>query len=389
MNFSEPEHVQQLRDTLVRFVDRELPRHTAMEWDRDDVMPREFIKKLADLGLTGMTIPEEYGGYGRDIHATMAAIEELSKRSLGAAGFLISAACYGGMNIVESGSDEQKAELLPKIVNGDLLFSYGLTEPDVGADLASVRTRARREGDKLIINGAKRFCTGAVFADYIFTLCRTAEDLPRYKNLNMVLVPKNTPGITITPMDAISQRGMGTTDVTFEDVEVPVNHILGGESNWNQGWSLLAGPTLDIEKLEVAAMALGNAEAALADAWQYSQDRIQFGVPICAHQSVRHKLAKAKAALLAARLTLYHAADLADRHLPCGVETSIAKYFVAEQAQEVVLACQRIMGAYGCVNGEGGDMFRYVRESLVIPIAGGSSDIQLNNIANRLGLPRK
>ena len=389
MNFSEPEHVQQLRDTLVRFVDKELPRRTAMEWDRDDAMPRDFIKKLADLGLTGMTIPEEYGGYGRDIHATMAAIEELSKRSLGAAGFLISAACYGGMNIVESGSDEQKAELLPKIVNGELLFSYGLTEPDVGADLASVKTRARREGGKLVINGAKRFCTGAVFADYIFTLCRTEEDLPRYKNLNMVLVPKNAPGMTITPMDAISQRGMGTTDVIFEDVEVPVNHILGGESNWNQGWSLLAGPTLDIEKLEVAAMALGNAEAALADAWQYSQDRVQFGVPICVHQSVRHKLAKAKAGLLAARLTLYHAADLADQNKPCSVETSIAKYFVGEQAQEVVLACQRIMGAYGCVNGEGGDMFRYVRESLVIPIAGGSSDIQLNNIANRLGLPRK
>ena len=389
MNFSEPEHVQQLRATLVRFVDKELPRQTAMEWDRDDTMPRDFIKKLAHLGLTGVTIPEQYGGYGRDIHATMAAIEELSKRSLGAAGFLISAACYGGMNIVESGSDEQKAELLPKIVNGDLMFSYGLTEPDVGADLASVKTRVKREGDKLVINGTKRFCTGAVFADYIFTLCRTEEDLPRYKNLNMVLIPKNAPGITITPMDAISQRGMGTTDVVFDDVEVPVNHILGGESNWNQGWSLLAGPTLDIEKLEVAAMALGNAEAALADAWQYSQDRIQFGVPICVHQSVRHKLAKAKASLLAARLTLYHAADLADQNMPCGVETSMAKYFVAEQAQEVVLTCQRIMGAYGCVNGEGGDMFRYVRESLVIPIAGGSSDIQLNNIANRLGLPRK
>ena len=389
MQISEPEHIQQLRETLMRFVDKEIPRQLAMEWDRDDTMPRDFLKKLADLGLTGMTVPEEYGGYGRDIHATMAAIEEISKRSLGAAGFLISAACYGAMNIVESGSAEQKAELLPKIVSGDLMFAYGLTEPDVGADLASVKTRVRRDGDKLIINGAKRFCTGAVFADYIFTFCRTEEDLPRYKNLNMILVPKDSPGVTVTPMDAISQRGMGTTDVVFENVEVPVSSIVGGESNWNQGWGMLAGPVLDVEKLEVAAMALGAAEAALADAWQYSQDREQFGVPICVHQSVRHRLAKAKSSLLAARLTLYHAADLADNDQPCGVETSIAKYFVAEQAQEVVLACQRVMGAYGCVNGDGGDMFRYVRESLVIPIAGGSSDIQLNNIANRLGLPRK
>ena len=389
MQFAEPEHVQQLRDTLVRFVDKELPRQLAMEWDRDDDMPRDFLKKLADLGLTGMTIPEQYGGYGRDIHATMAGIEELSKRSLSAAGLLISAVCYGGMNLVESGSEAQKRELLPKIVDGDLLFAYGLTEPDVGADLASVSTRVRREGDTLIINGAKRFCTGAKFTDYIITLARSDADLPRYKNLTMILVPNDAAGILITPIDVIAQRGMGTTDVVFEDVEVPVDNILGGETQWNQGWGMLAGPTLDVEKLEVAAMALGTAEAALADAWQYSQERIQFGVPICAHQTIRHKLAKAKASLLAARLTLYHAARLADQNTPCSVETSIAKYFVCEEAEEVTLACQRIVGAYGCVRGDGGDMERYVRESLVFPIAGGSSDIQLNNIANRLGLPRK
>jgi len=384
----EADHIRQLRDTVQRFVEQEIPRETAIAWDSDDRMPIEFIKNMADLGFLGMTVPEEYGGFGRDIPAMMAIIEELSKRSTAAAGLVITAACYGAMNILESGSDKQKEEMLPKIVAGDLLFAYGLTEPDVGADLASVKTRMRREEDKLIVNGAKRFCTAAQHVDYIITLGRSEEDLPRYRNLNMVLVPKDSPGITITNIDAIAQRGIGTTDVTFDDVEVPVENILGGEQAWNQGWKMLAGPTLDVEKLEVAAMALGCAEAAFADAWQYSQERVQFGVPICAHQAIRHKLAKAKSSLLAARLTLYHAAELANNNVPCSIETSAAKYFVCEEAQKVTLACQRIVGAYGCVRGDGGDMDRYVRETLTFPIAGGSSDIQLNNIANRMGLPK-
>ena len=388
MSYKEPEHITQLRDTVQRFVAQEIPRETAAAWDTEDKMPREFIKRMADLGFLGMTVPEEYGGYGRDIPAMMAIIEELSKRSGAAAGMAITAACYGAMNILESGSDKQKQELLPAIVAGDLMFAYGLTEPDVGADLASVKTRMRREGDRIIVNGAKRFCTAARFVDYIITLGHSEEDLPKYKNLNILLIPKDSPGISISDIDAIAQRGIGTTDVSFDDVEVSVDNILGGADAWNQGWRALAGPTLDVEKLEVAAMALGFAEDAFADAWEYSQDRVQFGVPICAHQAVRHKLARCKASLIAARLTLYHAAELANNNDPCSVETSVAKYFVCEEAQKVALTCQRVVGAYGCVRGDGGDMDRYVRETLVAPIAGGSSDIQLNNIANRMGLPK-
>ena len=389
MSSIEPEHINQLRQTVRKFVEKEIPRSAAIAWDADDSVPRDLISKFGELGLTGVTTPVNYGGYGRDIYAAMAIIEELSKRSIASASVFIMAACYGAMNIFESGSEEQKKEFLPKIVEGKCLFAYGLSEPDVGADLATVKTRVRREGDKLIINGTKRWCTGATIADYVFVLCRDQEAQPKYKNLNMVIVPIKAVGITITPLDVIGSRGVGTTDVIFEDVQVPLENILGGSNNWNNGWSMLAGTTLDVEKLEVAAMALGTAEGALADAWQYSQERIQFDVPICAHQAIRHRLAAAKSKLYAARQSLYSAANLATENLPCGVETSMAKYVVAELTQEVTLAAQRVMGAYGCAKGEGGDMERYVRESLVFPIAGGSSDIQLNNIANRLGLPRK
>ena len=382
----EPEHIQQYRDVLQRFVENEMPRDAAAEWDRTDTYPREVIEKLARLGVMGLTIPEEYGGAGRDIYATMVVIEELCKRSTAISGPYIMSTCYGGMNIVESGSDAQKKDLLPKLANGEILFAYGLTEPDVGADLASVKTRAEMRGDTLVVNGSKRFCTGAKYADYIYTLVRSDPDAPRYRNLSLILIPKTSPGIEITEIATIGQRGVGTTDVHFDNVEVPVENIVGGEAGWNNGWSMLAGPTLDVEKLEVAAMALGVGEGAMEDAWQYAQERVQFGKPISAQQSIRHTLARCRTQLLAARLMLYHAAGMADRNEPCTVETSMAKLFVCQEVQEVVLACQRVFGAYGCVTGS--DMDRYMREALVFPIAGGSTEIQLNNIANRLGLQK-
>lgn len=277
-------------------------------------------------------------------------------------------------------------ELLPKLAKGEILFAYGLTEPDVGADLASVKTRVERRGDKLIVNGSKRFCTGAKYADYIYTLARSDAEAPRYQNLSLIVIPRNSAGLDISEISTIGQRGVGTTDVHFTDVEVPAANIVGGDSGWNKGWAMLAGPTLDVEKLEVSAMALGVGEGAIEDAWQYAQERVQFGKPIAAQQAIRHSLAQCRTQLLAARLMLYNAADMANRKESCTVASSMAKLFVCQEVQEVVLACQRIVGAYGCVVGS--DMDRYVREALVFPIAGGSTEIQLNNIANRLGLPK-
>ncbi len=363
-----------------------MPRDAAAEWDRTDTYPRGVVEKLAALGVMGLTIPEEFGGVGRDVYATMVVIEELCKRSTAISGPFIMATCYGGMNIVESGSDAQKATLLPKIAAGEILFAYGLTEPDVGADLASVKTRVEMQREGLVLNGTKRFCTGARHANFIYTLARSGPEEERYRNLTLLLVPKDAAGVAITDIGTIGQRGVGTTDVHFDDVQVPIDNIVGGEDGWNKGWPMLVGPTLDVEKLEVAAMALGVGEGAMADAWDYAQQRIQFGKPIAAQQAIRHSLARCRTQLLAARLMLYHAAGMADRNEDCTVETSMAKLFACQQVQEVVLACQRIFGAYGCVSGS--DMDRYMREALVFPIAGGSTEIQLNNIANRLGLPR-
>ncbi|MDG1231274.1 MAG: acyl-CoA/acyl-ACP dehydrogenase [Pseudomonadales bacterium] len=333
----EAEHITALRDTLQRFVAKEMPRDLVAQWDKADTLPVDVLEKLAELGVMGLTFPEEYGGYGRDIYATMAVIEELSKRSTAVAAPYIMSVCYAGMNLLESGNETQKRELLPKVAQGKIRFAYGLTEPDVGADLATVKTRAKVEDGQLVLNGAKRFCTGAAYADFIYTLVNSNTEGEKYKNLTIVLVPTDTPGITITPINAIAQRGPGTTDVTFDDVKVSTDMVLGGAGQIDKGWSALAGATLSVERLEVAAMALGIGEAALADAWTYSQERTQFGKPICAHQAIRHQLARCKTQLMASRLMLYNTAQLANENQPCDVESSMAKLFVCQETQEVVL----------------------------------------------------
>lgn len=387
MNYQEADHIRMLREMLQKFVDNEMPREKAREWDHSNEYPAEVFAKLAELGVTGMTVPQEYGGSGRDIQATMIAIEELSKRSMAVAVPYIMATCYAGMNIVECGDDAQKQALLPRVASGELLFAYGLTEPDVGADLASVRTTVVRDGDELVINGSKRFCSGAEIADYIYTLACSDRDGERYQNLSFVMVPPMADGVTIERIATMGMHGAATTDVTFTNVRVPFTQLMGGEAGWNNGWKMLAGPGLDVERIEVAAIAVGVAAAAMEDAWAYSQERRQFGKLICTYQSIRHKLAEMQTKLHAARLMLYHAADLVQQGVPAAVETSMTKMFATETAKELALECQTIMGAYGYVKEF--DAERYVREAIVLPIFGGSTAIQLNNISNWMGLPKQ
>jgi alkylation response protein AidB-like acyl-CoA dehydrogenase len=384
LNFDEPEHVRMLRETTRRFVEAEMPRDKAREWDRGNIYPAETMKKLGAMGMMGLTVEERFGGAGVDIYATMAVIEEIAKRSVAVACPYIMAVCYAGMNLGESANEEQKQELLPKVAAGNLLFAYGLSEPNVGGDLATVETTARREGDELVINGTKRWCTGAHIADYIFCLLRSGPKEDKYKNLSIVLIPPTLPGITITPLGHLGIRGVETKDVIFEDVRVPAANILGGEAMWNKGWNQLAGRALEVEKLELSACALGLAEAALADAWRYAEERVQFGRAIAGHQAVRHTLAEAQTKVRAMRLMLYSAAWLADLGRPCSVETSMAKLFCCEGAAEVTQMCMRVTGAYGLSDQM--DMERYVRDAVSLPIVGGSSNMQKNNIANRLKL---
>jgi alkylation response protein AidB-like acyl-CoA dehydrogenase len=386
LDLSENEDAEALRDLVRSFLAKEVPPELASRWDREDFIPREMLSRLADLGLCALTVPEKYGGTGKDVLGMVIAVQELARRSTALAGLFIQNACYGSLNIAESGTEEQKQRLLPDLCQGKLLFAYGLSEPDVGADLASVKTRAERQGDKVVLNGYKRWCTGAQFADYIYMLVRSGPPDARYKNLSLVLVPTGASGITMRSIGTMGVRGLPTNDVILEDVAVPFANVVGGEASWNRGWSLLAGPTLEAEKLGVPALAIGIAEAAIDEAWEYSQQRKQFGVRLCGIQSIRHMLAEVQTKLAACRSMLSHAAWKVHTGQPSAVETSMAKLYVADTAREIVLTCQQVLGAYGYAHGFA--MERYVRDILVMPIWGGSSAIQKNNIANLMQLPR-
>lgn len=381
MTTENPDH-QLLRESVRRFVDRHMPRELARKWDKQNIFPRDVHDALAGMGVMGLTVPEEYGGQGVDIPGTMIVIEELARRSSAVACPYIMTACYAGMNLVESGSEAQKKELLPRVAAGKLLFAYGLSEPNVGGDLAMVETVARREGNRILLSGTKRWCTGAHVADYVFCLARTGPKEDRYRNLTIFLVPPKSRGVTITPLDHLGIRGVETNDAHFDEVELGDDAILGGPSMWNQGWRQLAGRALEVEKLELSAVALGLAEAACADAITYAETRVQFGKAIGTHQAIRHAIAEAKTKTLAMRLMLYNAAALVQDRKPSALESSMTKLFCCEGASEVALQCQRVMGAYGLSDLM--DMERYVRDAISLPIVGGSSNMQKNNIANRL-----
>ena len=388
MHFTEePEHIRQLRDTMRRFVAAELPPELRRRLDREHRFPPELFRRLADLGVCGLTIDEAHGGQGRDLVAAVVVIEELCRGGAFLAGPFIHCAFYGGINISENGSPEQKRMLLPRLAKGELLFGYGLSEPDVGGDLASVTTTATRSADgrTLRIDGFKRWCTGADWVDYIYCLVRSGPAEERHKNLSFVLIPPKTKGVRVHPIEHANLRYTLSSDVIFENVEIPIENLVGGPEAWNRGWRMLAGRALDVEKIEISAVTFGIAQAAVEEAWQYAQDRKQFGRPISAHQAVRHALADARTKLEACRLMLYRAAWLAQTDKPCSVETSMAKLFIAETALEIGLACQRVLGAYGLA--EGSAMERHVRDLLGMAIVGGSSNMQRNNIAALLGLP--
>lgn len=266
----EPDHVTELRRQLRRFVAERAPRERRHAWDKAATWPRDVFAELAAMGVCGLTVPEDHGGLGQDIYAAVAVVEELARVGPFLIGPYIHCAFYGGMNIAENGSAEQKKALLPGLARGATMFAYGLSEPDVGGDLASVTTKGRVEGDTLVINGAKRWCTGADWADYIYALINTNPGGPKREALTFVLIPAKAPGVTALPIAHVNLRYTASCDVHFEDVRVPLDAVVGGPAMLNRGWSVLAGRALDVEKLEVAAFAFGFAQAAVEEAWAYA-----------------------------------------------------------------------------------------------------------------------
>ena len=381
MDFSLTEEQTMLKDTIRRFMETEIPREVAVEIDEKDEFPHELLQKLCDLGFMGINVPEEYGGQGGNIIDEMIFFEEISKRLpvlAWAAGNII---LYGSAIIGVNGSEEQRRKYLPRLAKGELIFAYALTEPNAGSDAASIQTKAVLKDGHYVLNGTKMFITGAGVADITITNARTAES--RFGGITDFLVDTKSEGYAARPIKDLGYRGSNTCEVNYDDVKVPVENILGGPEKLNNGWSQMMR-LLNSERLLLSACALGIGQGAFEYALNYSKEREQFGKPIGRFQAIQHMLVEMATELEAARQLAYYAAWRDIQGMEAVKETSMSKYYCTEVAKKVCLQGVQILGGYGYAMEY--DAQRYLRDVIVLPIGGGTTQIQKNIIGAQLGL---
>lgn len=332
--------------------------------------PREVLNKMAELGLMGITIPEKYGGSEMDFTSYIIAIHELSKVSA-VVGVILSVHTSVGTNpILYFGNEEQKQKYIPKLAAGEYLGAFCLTEPSAGSDVGSMKSKAVKDGDHYIINGSKVFITNGGEADVYIVFASTDASLGS-KGVSAFIVDKDTPGLIIGKDEhKMGLHGSRTVQLTFEDMKVPAENLLGQEG---EGFKI-ALANLDVGRIGIAAQALGIAEAAYEAAVGYAKERVQFGKPIAAQQGVGFKIADMATAVEASKLLVYRAADLRSRGISCGKEASMAKLFASKTAVENSIEAVQVFGGYGYT--EDYPVERYFRDAKVTEIYEGTSEIQ-------------
>ncbi|RSK28978.1 acyl-CoA dehydrogenase [Bacillus sp. HMF5848] len=363
MNFNFTEEQQMMRAMVRDFAATEVA--PIVERMEQGEFPREIVRKMADLGLMGITIPEQYGGAGMDFTSYIIAIHELSKVSA-TLGVILSVHTSVGTNpILYFGTEEQKQNYVTKLASGKFLGAFCLTEPGAGSDAASLKTKAIKQGDAYIINGSKVFITNGGEADTYIVFARTDNDISAF------IVEKNTPGLIIGKDEKkMGLHGSRTVQLTFDNMRIPAANLLGNEGD---GFKI-AMANLDVGRIGIAAQSLGIAEAALQAATHYAKERVQFGKPIAAQQGVGFKLADMATAVEASKLLVYQAAYLKTEDVPCGEQASMAKLFAAKTAMDTAIDAVQILGGNGYT--EDYPVERYFRDAKVCEIYEGTSEIQ-------------
>jgi acyl-CoA dehydrogenase len=377
MNLRFTEEQEMMRKMVKEFAENEIA--PFVERMEKGEFPRQILKKMAELGLMGITVPEEYGGAGMDFTSYIIAIHEISKISA-TVGVILSVHTSVGTNpILYFGTEEQKRKYVPKLASGEYLGAFCLTEPGAGSDAKSLKTKAVRQGDYYILNGSKVFITNGGEADTYIVFARTNPDEPGSRGVSAFIVEKDTPGFIIGKDEKkMGLHGSRTVQISFEDAKVPAENLLGEEG---QGFKI-AMANLDVGRIGIAAQSLGIAEAALEHATAYAKERIQFGKPIAAQQGVAFKLADMATAVEAAKLLVYRAAFLRSNGLPCGKEASMAKLFASRAAMENAIEAVQIFGGNGYT--EDYPVERLFRDAKVCEIYEGTSEIQRLVISKQL-----
>lgn len=387
--FEEKTDEQKAITEMVRqFVDEQiLP--NAEHYDHEDSFPEPIVEQMKELGLFGVTIPEEYGGMGLDLTTYAMIVEELSRGWISISG-VINTHFIGSYLLMKFGTDEQKRKYLPKMATGEIRAAFSLSEPELGSDVQAIKTSARKLDDGAYeINGQKMWVTNGLRSGLVFTLVRTdPEAEPRHRGFTCFIAEKepgepNTPGLTVPPqIKKMGYKGVESTELVFDGYRCPAENILGGEAaGLNAGFSQMMD-ALEVGRVNVAARGVGVAQRALELALRYSQERKTFGRPIAQHQAITFKLADMGTQTEAARLLTIRAARLKDAGQRSDMEAGMAKLFASEAARFCAEECLRIHGGYGYSKEY--EIERLYRDAPLLLIGEGTSEIQKMVIGRKL-----
>ncbi len=370
-----PEHAD-LREHVRRFVEREVEPN-ALAWDEDGFVPREVLRRMGALGWLGLRYAPEHGGAGADMVTSVVFQEALSRCTSG--GFVVTVLVHTDMaspHLAHVGTAEQKARWLPAICRGECITAVAVTEPDAGSDVAAIRTRAVRNGDDYVIDGAKLYITNGVHADLYFVAARTADAGAR--GISIFAVEKGTPGLRVSR--ALRKQGWlasDTAELAFERCRVPAANRLGEE---NQGFYAIMR-NFQTERIALGAMAIGHCLTALDLTYRYVTQRQAFGAPLWSRQAIRQRLSMLAAKVEAARLLLYHCAWQVDQGVDNVREVSMLKALTGELANEVMYDCQQFHGGMGYMRECA--IERLVRDARILAIGGGATEVMLEEVAKR------
>lgn len=315
----------------------------AGEIDKTEQFPAEVVAQMAELGFLGLKIPEEYGGLGLDMRSYVCVMEEIARKCATATLFISSANSLSTAPIVISGTEEQKSAYLPGVVSGEEIIAFALTEPNAGSDAAAMTARAVEDGDDYILNGRKCFITMAPIAKHTIVYAKTNSEKGA-KGITCFMVDMSLPGVSCgRHEEKMGQRGVPVSDVILEDVRVPKSCVIG---EVDMGF-INAMKTLSVGRVGVASMCLGMAAEAVALAVEHTKNRVQFGKPLCKHQAIAFMLAEMETKLNAARGLVYNAAWMMDNGMKADKEASMAKYYAAEAAIDIINKSLQLHGGYG------------------------------------------
>ncbi len=372
-----------ITEMVRQFVDEQvIP--IAEEYDHEDKFPEAVVEQMKELGLFGVTIPEEYGGMGLDLTTYAMIVEELSRGWISISG-VVNTHFIGSYLLMKFGTDEQKEYFLPKMATGEIRAAFSLSEPGLGSDVQAISTRAKKHGDDWLINGTKMWVTNGLRSGVVFVLAKSDPEAdPPHRGMTCFVCEKEPgadtnsgqfAGLSIPPkIKKMGYKGVESTELVFEDYRCPSARVLGGEeAGLNKGFSQMMD-ALEVGRVNVAARGVGIAQRALELALRYSQERRTFGKPIAEHQAIQFKLADMATKVEAARLLTLKAARMKDAGERSDLEAGMAKLFASETGKEVVEESFRIHGGYGYSKEY--EIERLYRDAPLLLIGEGTSEIQ-------------